>query len=81
MRYRPHDLTAATAVRPSWQELPAAEGKALLHGDINQSNLLIASAGAVVVIDWHTAHLACHGSTHPPYALSLWINRKYPVSV
>lgn len=34
------------------QWLPAAEGKTLLHGDINQSNLLIDRAGAVVLIDW-----------------------------
>ncbi len=34
------------------QWLSAAEGKTLLHGDINQSNLLFDSAGEVVLIDW-----------------------------
>jgi RIO-like serine/threonine protein kinase len=32
--------------------LSAAEGKTLLHGDINQSNLLIDRAGTVNLIDW-----------------------------
>ncbi len=42
-----HDLAA---LETQW--LSAAEGKTLLHGDINQSNLLIDRAGTVVVIDW-----------------------------
>lgn len=32
--------------------LSAAEGKTLLHGDINQSNLLVDRTGGVVLIDW-----------------------------
>lgn len=42
-----HDLAA---LETQW--LSAAEGKTLLHGDINQSNLLIDHAGTVVLIDW-----------------------------
>lgn len=38
------------ALETQW--LPAAEGTTLLHGDINQSNLLIDHAGTVVLIDW-----------------------------
>lgn len=43
-------LDDLAALETHW--LSAAEGKTLLHGDINQSNLLIDSAGAVVLIDW-----------------------------
>lgn len=38
------------ALETQW--LPAAAGKTLLHGDINQSNLLIDDVGRVVLIDW-----------------------------
>lgn len=43
-------LGELAALETQW--LSAAEGATLLHGDINQSNLLIDSAGAVVLIDW-----------------------------
>jgi len=42
-------LGELAALETQW--LSAAEGETLLHGDINQSNLLIDSAGAVVLID------------------------------
>ncbi|MGQ0776524.1 MAG: phosphotransferase family protein [Pseudonocardiales bacterium] len=43
-------LDDLAALETPW--LAAAEGSALLHGDINQSNLLIDSAGQVLLIDW-----------------------------
>lgn len=43
-------LNDLAALETRW--LLAAEGKTLLHDDINQSNLLVGSAGAVVLIDW-----------------------------
>ncbi len=43
-------LKGLVALETQW--LPAAEGKTLLHGDINQSNLLINCAGAAVLVDW-----------------------------
>lgn len=42
--------TTLAALETRW--LPAAEGKTLLHSDINRSNLLVDSAGAIVLIDW-----------------------------
>ncbi len=43
-------LDDLAALETQW--LPAAQGKTLLHGDINQSNLLIDRAGTVALIDW-----------------------------
>ncbi|MGH3915275.1 MAG: aminoglycoside phosphotransferase family protein [Pseudonocardiaceae bacterium] len=43
-------LDDLAALETCW--LGAAEGTTLLHGDINQSNLLIDGAGKVALIDW-----------------------------